>query len=195
MLMRFDPFRELDRLTEQISSTARAPRSFPIDAYRSGEQFIVEMDLPGVNPDAIELTVEQNVLTVRAERRFERAQGEEVLVSERPQGTYTRQLFLGETLDQQGVQASYDHGVLRLTIPVAERAKPRRVQITATQSQPETVPAGGGAGSGQSGAQDTVESTGTPVAGGGALGPHGGGPTAGYGVSSEEDPNPKAAPA
>ena len=94
MLMRFDPYRELDRLTEQLASTAsRAPRAFPMDAYRRGEQFIVQFDLPGVEPAAIDLTVEQNVLTVRAERRFEPRQDDEVVVAERPHGTYTRQIF------------------------------------------------------------------------------------------------------
>ena len=88
MLMRFDPYRELDRLTEQLASTAsRAPRAFPMDAYRRGEQFIVQFDLPGVEPAAIDLTVEQNVLTVRAERRFEPRQDDEVVVAERPHGT------------------------------------------------------------------------------------------------------------
>ena len=138
--MRFDPFRELDRLTDQIAAGTRAPRSFPMDAYRRGDTFIVEMDLPGVTPDSIELTAEQNVLTVRAQRQFERQQGDEVLVAERPQGTYTRQLFLGSTLDQSRISAAYDHGVLRLTIPVAEQAKPRRVQVS-TQSGPETIEA------------------------------------------------------
>ena len=139
MLMRFDPFREIDRLADQISAGTRAPRSFPMDAYRRGDAFVVEMDLPGVAPDSIELTAEQNVLTVRAERRFERQEGDEVIVAERPQGVYTRQLFLGNTLDQQNIQATYDHGVLRLKIPVAEQAKPRRVEISAAQQQPEEI--------------------------------------------------------
>jgi HSP20 family protein len=131
MLMRFDPYRELDRLTEQLASTAsRAPRAFPMDAYRRGEQFIVQFDLPGIDPAAIDLTVEQNVLTVRAERRFEPREGDEVVVAERPYGTYTRQIFLGDTLDTENLQANYDHGVLTLTIPVAETAKPRRVQVS-----------------------------------------------------------------
>jgi HSP20 family protein len=130
MLVRFDPYREFDRLAEQFASTAsRAPRAFPMDAYRRGEQFIVQFDLPGIEPGAIELTVEQNVLTVRAERRFEPQQGDEVVVAERPYGTYTRQLFLGDTLDSENMQASCEHGVLTLTIPVAETAKPRRVQV------------------------------------------------------------------
>jgi HSP20 family protein len=131
MLMRFDPYRELDRLTEQLASTAsRAPRAFPMDAYRRGEQFIVQFDLPGVEPAAIDLTVEQNVLTVRAERRFEPRPDDEVVVTERPHGIYTRQIFLGDTLDSENMQANFEHGVLTLTIPVAETAKPRRVEIS-----------------------------------------------------------------
>ena len=130
MLMRFDPYREFDRLTEQLASTAsRAPRALPMDAFRRGEQFIVQLDLPGVEPAAIDLTVEQNVLTVRAERRFEPRQDDEVVVAERPHGTYTRQIFLGDTLDSESMQANCEHGVLTLTIPVAETAKPRRVQV------------------------------------------------------------------
>jgi HSP20 family protein len=130
MLMRFDRFPEFDRLAEQLASPAsRAPRAFPMDAYRRGDQFIVEFDLPGIEPASIELTVEKNVLTVRAERRFEPREGDEVIVAERPQGTYTRQLFLGDTLDSEHLQANCQHGVLMLTIPVAEAAKPRRVPI------------------------------------------------------------------
>jgi HSP20 family protein len=130
MLIRFDPYRELDRLTEQLASTAsRAPRAFPMDAYRRGEQFIVQLDLPGIEPSTIDLTVEQNVLTVRAERRFEPQQGDEVVIAERPHGTYTRQIFLGDTLDSENLQANCEHGVLTLTIPVAEAVKPRRVQV------------------------------------------------------------------
>ena len=128
MLTRCDSFRELDRLTEQLASTAsHAPRAFPMDAYRRSERFIVEFDLPGVEPASIELTVEKNVLTARAARRFEPREGDEVVVAERPQGTYARQGFLGDALDSERVQADCRHGVLTLTIPVAEAAKPRRV--------------------------------------------------------------------
>jgi HSP20 family protein len=142
MLMRFDPYRELDRLTEQLAS--RAPRAFPMDAFRRGDRFIVEFDLPGVEPAAIDLTVEQNVLTVRAERRFEPREGDEVIVAERPQGTYTRQLFLGDTLDSENVQANCEHGVLTLTIPIAETAKPRRVQVAGGQDAQTIEPPGAG---------------------------------------------------
>jgi HSP20 family protein len=132
MLMRFDPFRDFDRLTQALTSqNAGRLASMPMDAYREGDNFIVEFDLPGVDPGSIDLTVEKNALTVRAQRSWEPKEGQEVLISERPQGTFSRQLFLGEGLDADKIQASYNNGVLRLTIPVAEQAKPRKVQITA----------------------------------------------------------------
>ncbi|WP_203227192.1 Hsp20/alpha crystallin family protein [Streptomyces cyaneogriseus] len=129
MLMRTDPFRELDRLTQQVFGSAR-PGAMPMDAYRSGDDFLVHFDLPGIDPETIELDVERNVLNVRAERRSPAPEGAEVLVAERPTGTFTRQLFLGETLDTDRIDASYEAGVLTLRIPVAEQAKPRRIQIT-----------------------------------------------------------------
>lgn len=132
MLMRFDPFRDFDRLTQTLLSQATGrPVTMPMDAYREGDQFVVEFDLPGVDPGSIDLTVEKNALTVRAQRSWEPKDSQEVLIAERPQGTFTRQLFLGEGLDADKIQASYEQGVLRLTIPVAEEAKPRKVQITA----------------------------------------------------------------
>jgi HSP20 family protein len=132
MLMRFDPFRELDRLNQELwGGSQRRTTGMPMDAYRQGDAFFVQFDLPGVDPSSIELTVEKNVLTVRAERQPAWAgQDCEVLVSERQQGTYSRQLFLGETLDPDGIEANYEHGVLTLRVPVAEKAKPRRVQVT-----------------------------------------------------------------
>ena len=141
MLMRTDPFRDLDRLTQQVFGTATRPAAMPIDAYRRGEEFIVELDLPGVQPDSIDLTVEKNVLTVHAERRRDDAEGVELLVGERPQGTFSRQLFLGDTLDIDAIQADYVDGVLTLRLPVAEKAKPRRVEINAGQSSPTAIDA------------------------------------------------------
>lgn len=129
MLMRTDPFRELDRLTQQVFGGARAA-AMPMDAYRSGDDFIVHFDLPGIDPESIELDVERNVLNVRAERRSPAPKEAEVLVAERPTGSFTRQLFLGDTLDTDRIDASYEAGVLTLRIPVAEQAKPRRIQIT-----------------------------------------------------------------
>jgi HSP20 family protein len=134
MLMRFDPFRELDRVASQVWGSARSPL-MPMDAYRAGEEFVVHFDLPGVDPASIELTVERNVLTVTAERQWTPAEGTEVVTSERPQGSFSRQLFLGETLDTDRIQAAYDAGVLTLRIPVAEQAKPRRVEITSGGGQ------------------------------------------------------------
>src|SRR5689334_3539545 len=108
MLMQFDPFRgELDRLAEQVMSGMRPPRPFPMDAYRRGDEFVVSFDLPGVDPGAIDLTVEQNILTIKADRHFERREGDEVIAAERPQGAFTRQLFLGDTLDTQRLEATY----------------------------------------------------------------------------------------
>jgi HSP20 family protein len=135
MLMRTDPFRELDRLTQQAfgnqPGTWTRPAAMPMDAYRSGDHFVVSFDLPGVNPDAIELDIERNVLTVKAERRpVVTGEHVEMQVAERPLGVFSRQLFLGDTLDTDHIDASYDAGVLTLRIPIAEKAKPRRITIT-----------------------------------------------------------------
>lgn len=128
MLMKFDPL--FDRLTDELWSQRSRP-GMPMDAYRKGDEFVVNFDLPGVDSDSIDLTVEKNVLTVKAERSFDPGDGVEVLVSERPQGTYVRRVFLGEALDIDQLKAQYDNGVLSVVIPVAESAKPRKVEITA----------------------------------------------------------------
>lgn len=128
MLMRFDPFRELDRLAAEVAGSR--PSVVPMDAYRHGEHFMVHFDLPGIDPGSIDLTVDKDVLTVSAERSWQPDEGQDVLISERPQGTFTRQLFLGDNLDAEHIEASYDHGVLTVIIPVAESAKPRRVEIS-----------------------------------------------------------------
>jgi HSP20 family protein len=132
MLMRTDPFRELDRLTQQLlgqQGTWSRPAVMPMDAYRDGEQFVVHFDLPGVDPSSIDLNVEHNVLTVKAERTPTYGEDVELQVAERPRGVFSRQLFLGDTLDAERVEASYDAGVLTLRIPIAERAKPRKIEI------------------------------------------------------------------
>ena len=134
MLMRTDPFRDLDRLTQQVFGTVARPAAMPMDAYRKGTDFYVHFDLPGINPDSIDLEVQQNVLTVKAERAPVAAEGAELIVSERPVGTFTRQLFLGESLDADTIAAGYHSGVLTLTIPVREAAKPRRLAITSTET-------------------------------------------------------------
>jgi HSP20 family protein len=129
MLLRFDPFRELDRLTEEALDGRQRSTVVPIDAYREGDRFVVQVDLPGVDPASIDLTVEKNVLTLRAERPFAGNEGREWVLAERPHGTCTRQLFLGDTLDAGAMTARYEHGVLSLEIPVAERAKPRKIDV------------------------------------------------------------------
>ncbi|PZH09525.1 heat-shock protein Hsp20 [Streptomyces sp. NTH33] len=129
MLMRSDPFRELDRLAQQVFGPTR-PGTMAMDAYRAGDDFIVHFDLPGIDPETIDLDVERNVLNIHAERRSPAPEGAEMIVAERPTGTFSRQLFLGETLDTDRIDASYEAGVLTLRIPVAEQAKPRKIQIT-----------------------------------------------------------------
>lgn len=137
MLMRTDPFRDLDRLTEAVLGTRARPAMMPMDAYREDGTFVVHLDLPGVTPDSIDLTVEQNVLTVRAERKPLSADSAEKIVDERFYGVFNRQLFLGETLDADRLTAEYDAGVLTLRIPIAERAKPRRIEVTGSGKRRE----------------------------------------------------------
>ena len=134
MLMRTDPFRDLDRWTQQVLGTAARPAVMPMDAWREGDQFIVELDLPGIQGDSLGLDVERNVLTVHAERPG-LDPDREMVSAERPRGVFSRQLFLGDTLDADQIQASYHDGVLRLTIPVAERAKPRRIKIASSEEK------------------------------------------------------------
>ncbi len=129
MLMRTDPFRELDRLTEAVFGTATRPAVMPMDAWRQGDEFVVEFDLPGVKAEDVDLDVERNVLTVKAERPITDAAGSELIAAERPRGVFSRQLILGDNLDTDRVKAEYDAGVLRLTIPVSEQAKPRKIEI------------------------------------------------------------------
>jgi HSP20 family protein len=142
MLMRFDPFRDLDRLTQNLwNGDVRRLNGVPMDAYRKGGQFLVHFDVPGVDPNSIELTVEKNVLTVQAERTRQWGdEVDEVVVSERPVGSVSRQLFLGETLDAEHIEATCDNGVLTLRIPVAEAAKPRRVEIGSNGSGTTPTP-------------------------------------------------------
>ncbi|GFG67446.1 18 kDa antigen [Mycobacterium kubicae] len=128
MLMRTDPFRDLDRFTQQVFGTAARPAAMPMDAWREGEEFIVEFDLPGMNENSLDLDIERNVVTVRAERPAVDP-SREMLAAERPRGVFSRQLVLGDNLDTEKIDASYDGGVLRLRIPVAEKAKPRKISI------------------------------------------------------------------
>ena len=130
MLMRTRLFEEFDHSDPQgAARSAAKPAPMPMDAYRSGDAYVVHFDLPGADPESIDLDVERNVLTVRAERRRAAPEGAELVAAERPAGTAARQLFLGESLDTERIEASYGHGVLTLRIPVAEQAKPRKIRI------------------------------------------------------------------
>ncbi|MHB8188259.1 MAG: Hsp20/alpha crystallin family protein [Dermatophilaceae bacterium] len=128
MIRTTDPFRDLERLSQQVFGTTTRPAVMPMDAWREGEQFVVEFDLPGVDPGSVDLDVERNVLTVKAERPARHGE-QEMMAAERPRGVFSRQLILGDNLDTEKVQASYDAGVLTLKIPVAEKAKHRRITI------------------------------------------------------------------
>jgi len=128
-LLRFDPFREWERVSEQVLSGRTAPRAMPMEAFRRGDEFVVALDLPGIDPDDVDVSVERNVVTVRATRRAARDDGAELIIDERPQGEFSRQLFLGDNLDTAQLSADFERGVLTLRIPVAESSKPRRVEI------------------------------------------------------------------
>jgi HSP20 family protein len=137
LLRNTDPFRDLDRLTQQMLGTTNRPAVMPMDAWREGDRFVIEFDLPGVSPDSIDLDVERNVLTVRAERVAQNGDWEP-LASERPRGAFSRQLVLGDNLDLDRIEAGYRDGVLRLVVPVAERAKPRKIEIARDGSSGRT---------------------------------------------------------
>jgi len=139
MLVRSDPFRGLDRLAEQVFGTVARPTPMPMEAWRDGDQFIVEFDLPGIDPSTIDLDVERNVLTVRAERRSSTGPEVELVAAERAYGMFSRQVILGDTLDTDRINASYRGGVLHLSIPVAERAKPRKITVSTSTDEALTT--------------------------------------------------------
>lgn len=140
-MLRFDPFRDLDRITEQLlgvqSGTARAPRFMPMDLYRSGDHYVLHADLPGIDPGSVDVNVENNVLSISAERSERTEEGVQWIASERFAGRYLRQLSLGDGIDSDKISATYANGVLTVTLPVAERAKPRKVSITVDESAPQ----------------------------------------------------------
>jgi HSP20 family protein len=140
--MRFDPFRESDRTVEQkFSGGGRTPSSMPMTALRRGDMFLVDLDLPGVDRDDVEITVERNVVTIRARRSPAREDGDEVIIDERSYGEYSRQLFLGDNLDPGGLTADLRDGVLRLTIPVSAASKPRQIPLGSSNESNESRPA------------------------------------------------------
>jgi HSP20 family protein len=130
MFVRFDPFRDLDRLASELVGAARTPASMPMDCLRTGDSVVVRFDLPGIDADSLDVSAENNTLTVRAERHRQDPDDSVYLVSERPSGTFSRQLVLGDGLAVEDIRADYHDGVLTLTIPVAEQAKPRRIEVT-----------------------------------------------------------------
>jgi HSP20 family protein len=127
--LRFDPFRDLDRLAAEVFGTARTPALMPMDCLRTGDTFVCRFDLPGIDPESLDVSAENNTLTVRAERRRHDPEGSTYLVSERPSGAYSRQLVLGDGLAVDDIRADYTDGVLTLTVPIAEQAKPRKIEI------------------------------------------------------------------
>jgi len=161
MLLRFDPFRDFDRLANEVLGASRVPQAMPMDCYRSGHTFHLAFDLPGMNPDSLQVTAENNTLTISAERRPAAPRDAVYLANERPAGAYSRQLVLGDGLDVDAIDADYRDGVLTLTIPVAEQAKPRRIEITRNQpvadGQERRIIAGrlGDSGAGDSGTDRT----------------------------------------
>jgi len=143
MVMRFDPFREADRITQELAERLRETSgAVPMDAYRRGDDVIVHFDLPGLSADSIDLTVEQNTLTVRAERYWEPEPEDQLLARERRQGQFSRQLMLGEHLDPEGLDARYRDGVLTLTIPVAPSAQPKRIKVQASEARADAIDIG-----------------------------------------------------
>jgi HSP20 family protein len=137
MLMRFDPFSDFDRLSRQVWGNGRI-NFMPADAYRRDDRFYLHVDLPGVDPDSVDVEVEKNTLTVSAERRWDSDSEDQILLSERSTGTFSRQFFLGESLDTDAIEAGYDHGVLTVVIPIAETAKARKITVNST---PEAIEA------------------------------------------------------
>ena len=155
MLMRTDPFRDFDRITQQLLGTNARPSAMLMDAWRADDRFLVEFDLPGVDPGSVDLDVERNVLTVTAQRPAV-DEASEFLAAERPRGVFSRQLVLGDNLDLDRIQATCRDGVLRLVIPVAEKAKPRKITITQGESGDQAITTGNGDHRGQQ-ARQTVD--------------------------------------
>ncbi|MFG1796762.1 Hsp20/alpha crystallin family protein [Nocardia sp. NPDC049149] len=138
MLMRTDPFRDLDRLTQQVFGTSARPAAMPMDAWRESDEFYVELDLPGIDPESLDLDIERNVVTVKASRA-QLDPDRSMIAAERTRGVFSRQLFLGENLDTDAIRADYRDGVLRLVIPVAEKAKPRKIEIIHHNSNHQAI--------------------------------------------------------
>ena len=134
MAMNFDPFRELDRVASALMDTQQGPRLMPMDLYREGDHYVLNADLPGIDPGSVDIAVDGELLTIRAERSLRGTEGVNWLARERRGGSFLRQLTLGQGIDTEGIRASYANGVLSVTIPVSERAKPRKIEVTSSEN-------------------------------------------------------------
>jgi HSP20 family protein len=130
MAMSFDPFSELDRLAGTLLGTAQGPKFMPVDLYRDGDQYVLNADMPGIDPGSVDIDVDGQLLTIRAERTAGARSNVKWLAQERPHGSYLRQFSVGEGIDSEKISAHYDNGVLSLLIPVSERAKPRKIEVS-----------------------------------------------------------------
>lgn len=139
MATRYDPFRDVDRVFNSVLRQVPANPGMPLDLYRDGDEFVAELDLPGVDPASIDIDVEEHTLTISAKRDAHTGEHVQWLSHERPTGTFARQLTLGNGVALDGIKASYRDGVLTLTIPVAEAAKPRKISVAVDNSAPTTI--------------------------------------------------------
>jgi HSP20 family protein len=137
MAMSFDPFTELDRLAAGMLQSRTAPRVMPVDLHRDHSRYVLTADLPGVDPGSVDVDVDGQLLTIRAQRSSGSAEGVKWLAQERPYGSYLRQFSIGEGVDRSGISASYDNGVLSVIIPLSEQSKPRKVVVETSSAATE----------------------------------------------------------
>jgi HSP20 family protein len=164
VVLRFDPFRDVDRLAEQLFGTQRAPRVMPMDLFRSGDHYVLACDMPGVDPGSVDISVDGGTLSIRAERTPRSDEHAQWLAQERPSGTFLRQLSLGEGLDTDQISATYENGVLTVTLPVAEKAKPRRIAVAAPGHGAQVIEGGASQRGGGSPAPGSAEAPGAGAA-------------------------------
>ena len=126
----YDPFRDLDRLASGLFDARRGPRTMPMDLYRDGDTYVLTADMPGIDPGSVDVDVDGQLLTIRAERTLPEGEGVKWITREREAASFLRQLNLGQGIDTERISASYDNGVLSVTIPVSEKAKPRKITVS-----------------------------------------------------------------
>ena len=142
MAMTFDPFAELDRLTGNLLGTQQGPKFMPVDLYRDGDRYVLNADMPGLDPGSVDIDIDGQLLSIRARRTAEDRDGVSWIARERPFGSYLRQFNLGEGIDAENIAAHYDNGVLSVLLPVSERAKPRKIEVQNGSEQQQSVTAG-----------------------------------------------------